>query len=147
MEVLVRIVVIFDADMSSSIHDDNNKKYNLILGKVSTQALDDAALIADAEAEYFIDFTDQGNKLCLSLHYNWSNSYFFLNGVKINQFKATDSDLNDYPLCFRNILQYFLDDNMKQTGLNVYVYDFLFDYGSIDVDDILDIHEELMNEN
>ena len=36
---------------------------------------------------------------------------------------------------------------MKQTGLNVYVYDFLFDYGSIDVDDILDIHEELMNEN
>ena len=28
-------VVIFDAYMSSSMHDDNNKKYILILGKVS----------------------------------------------------------------------------------------------------------------
>ena len=46
-----------------------------------------------------------------------------------------------------NILKDFSDDNMKQTGLNVYAYDFSVDYGSIDVHDILDIHEYLMNQN
>ena len=33
---------------------------------------------------------------------------------------------------------------MKKTGLNEYAYDFLGDYDSIDVDDILDIHKYLM---
>ena len=33
---------------------------------------------------------------------------------------------------------------MRKTGLYGYVFDFLFDYDSIDVDDILDIHEYLM---
>ena len=46
-----------------------------------------------------------------------------------------------------NILKDFSDDNLKQTGLNVYAYDFSVDYGSIDVYDILDIHEYLMNQN
>ena len=36
---------------------------------------------------------------------------------------------------------------MKQTGKNEYVYDFLVDYESIDVDHILDIHKYLMNKN
>ena len=40
-----------------------------------------------------------------------------------------------------------LGNNMKQTGLSGYVYDFLIDFGSIDVDHILDIHKMLMNEN
>ena len=35
----------------------------------------------------------------------------------------------------------------KQTGLNGYVYDFSVDYGSIDTDDFLDIHECLMKKN
>ena len=33
---------------------------------------------------------------------------------------------------------------MRKTGLYGYVFDFSFDYDSIDVDDILDIHEYLM---
>ena len=36
---------------------------------------------------------------------------------------------------------------MKQTGLNRYMYDFLVDYGSVDVDNILNIHKYLMNKN
>ena len=36
---------------------------------------------------------------------------------------------------------------MKQTGLNGYMYDLLVDYGSVDVDNILDIHKYLMNKN
>ena len=33
---------------------------------------------------------------------------------------------------------------MKQTGLNGYVYGFLFDFGNMDVGDILGIHEYLL---
>ena len=36
---------------------------------------------------------------------------------------------------------------MKKSGLQGYVYDFSFDYCSIDVADILDIHIYLMVEN
>ena len=36
---------------------------------------------------------------------------------------------------------------MKQTGLNGYTYDFLVDHGSVDVDNILDIHKYLINKN
>ena len=44
-----------------------------------------------------------------------------------------------------NISKDFSDDNLKQIGLNGYVYDFLAVYRNIDVDDILDIHKYLMN--
>ena len=36
---------------------------------------------------------------------------------------------------------------MKQTGLNGYVYNFLVDLKSIVVDDVLNIHKYLMNNN
>ena len=35
---------------------------------------------------------------------------------------------------------YITVDSMKKTGLYGYVYDFSVDYDSIDIDDILDIH-------
>ena len=36
---------------------------------------------------------------------------------------------------------------MKKTGLNEYVYDFSVDYDAIAVDDILDIHNYLIEKN
>ena len=59
------------------------KKGILILGKGPRQELDNTTMIA--EAEYSIR---------LSLHYNGSNNYLFVNGVKIYHFKAKDSELN-----------------------------------------------------
>ena len=41
----------------------------------------------------------------------------------------------------------FCVDNMKNTGLNGYVYDFSVDYDHIPVDDILDIHKYLMKKH
>ena len=38
----------------------------------------------------------------------------------------------------------FSTDNMKETGLYGYVYNFSVDYDRIDVDDILGIHKYLM---
>ena len=60
--------------MSSSSHIDNNKKDILILGKGSTQGLEH---MLSAEKLYSINFTKENTKLCLSLHYNGANSYFF----------------------------------------------------------------------
>ena len=36
---------------------------------------------------------------------------------------------------------------MKKTGLNGYVFDFSADYDAIVIDDILDIHNNLMKKN
>ena len=43
-----------------------------------------------------------------------------------------------------NASRYFSVNNMKKTRLYGYVYNFSVDYDSIDVDDVLDIHEYLM---
>ena len=131
--------------MSSSTHANNKNKDILILGKRQKQGLDNTTLIA--EAEYFINFSRSKRKFCLSLHYNGSNSFLFVNATKIHQFKAKDSEIKRYPLCLGNISKDFSVDNMKKTGLNGYVYDFSVDYNAIAVDDILDIHKYLMKKH
>ena len=81
------------------------------------------------------------------MHYNGANSYLFVNGVEIHKFNVTNSEINAIPLCLGNISKDFSVENMKKTGLNGYVYDFSVDYGAIVVDDILDIHKNLMKKN
>ena len=41
-----------------------------------------------AEAKYSINFTESGKRFVLSLHYNVSNSFLFVNKVKMYQFKG-----------------------------------------------------------
>ena len=96
---------------------------------------------------YSVNFTDNGDKYCLSLHYNGANSYLFVNGTEIIKFKAKDSKIVTSPLCLGNISKDYSVDNMKDTGLNGYVYDFSVDYDVTDVDDIKDIHKYLMKKN
>ena len=107
-------------------HINNKGKYILILGKVSTQGLDDSTL--SAEAQFSFNFSRSNRKFCLSLHYNGSNSFLFANTTKIYQFKAKDSEKKKYPLCLGNIPGDFPADYMKKTVLNGCVYDFSFDY-------------------
>ena len=93
---------------------------------------------------YTINFTKSRKRFCLSLHYNGTNSYLFVNGVEINKFKAKNSQIVATPLCLGNFSKNFSLDNMKKTGLYGYVYDFGVDYDAIAVDDILDIRKYLM---
>ena len=95
---------------------------------------------------YSINFTISKNKFCLSSHYNGANSYLFVNGKEIYEFKAKDSEIVESPLCLGNISKNWSTDNMKKTGFNGYVYDFSVDYAT-DVDDIKDIHKYLMKKN
>ena len=49
----------------------------------------------------------------------------FVNGKEIHKFKAKDSEVVATSLCLGNISKYWTVDNMKKTGLNGYVYDFV----------------------
>ena len=130
--------------MSSSSHIDNKLKDILNLGKGPTQGLEHTLT---AEKLYPINFTKENTKFCLSLHYNGANSYLFVNGTEIIKFKAKDSEITAYPLCLGNISKDWSVDNMKETGLTGYVYDFSVDYNAIAVSDVLDIHKYLMKKN
>ena len=130
--------------MSSSQYIDNKKTQISILGKGPTQGLEDTKT---AEKLYSINFTKNNTKICLSLHYNEANSYLFLNGTGIYEFKVKDSEIVAYPLCLGNISKEFSVNNMIKTGLNGCVYDFSVDYDAIAVDNILDIHKYLMKKN
>ena len=83
--------------MSSSVHIVIKGKDILILGEGPTQELDDTAL--SAEAKYRINFTESNRKFVLSLAYNGSNNFLFVNATKIYQLKANDSEIKKYPLC------------------------------------------------
>ena len=82
----------------------------------------------------------------LSLHYNGSNSFLFVNAVKIYQFKAKDSEVNPYPLCLGNISKDFTLDNRK-TGLKGSVKVFSVDYKPIKTREILDIYRFLIKKH
>ena len=114
-----RNAVIFGVDMSSSRKIDSKKKDILIVGFLildililnSLQGLEHTL---SAEKNYSINFTENNNKLCLSLHYNGANSYLFVNGTEIHKFKAKDSEIVATPLCLGNISKYRTVDNVKK---------------------------------
>ena len=94
-----------------------------------------------------INFTVTKKKFCLSLHYNGTNSYLFINGKEIYKFKAKDSEIVATPLCLGNISKDWSVDNMKKTGFTGYVYDFSVDYDPTAVDNIKDNHKYLTKNN
>ena len=82
----------------------------------------------------------------LSLPYDRSNSFLFVNEVKRYEFKAKDSEIKLYPLCSGNNSKGFVLDNMKKIELKGDVKAFSVDYDPINTSDILDIHRFSMKE-
>ena len=97
----------------------------LVLRKGPTQGLEHTLTL---EKMYPINFTVAKKKFCLSLHYNEANSYLFVNGKKIVQFKAKDFEIVATPLFLGKISKDRSADNMKKVGLNWYVYEFNVNY-------------------
>ena len=86
---LGRNVIVFGVDTSSSIHIENKEKYVWFWLKVRYK-------------EYNIHWLEKKHiwkKFCFIMHYNWVNSYFFVNGKEIHKFKAKDSEIVETPLC------------------------------------------------
>ena len=76
-------VVVFGVDNILSAHVDGKKKDILVLCEDPSQGLDDTMITV--EAKYFINFSWSQKNFCLSLHYNGSNSFLFVNATKIYQ--------------------------------------------------------------
>ena len=76
-----KIVIIFGADLSSSVHANNRANNILVLGKDFIQGINGTTIYA--EKMYSTNFTVTNKKFCLSLHYNGDSSYLFVNGKKI----------------------------------------------------------------
>ena len=76
------------------MHIDNKKKDILVLGEGPAQGLDDTTVTA--EAQYSINFSISQRKFYLSLNYNGSNSFVFVNATKIYQFKAKISEIKPH---------------------------------------------------
>ena len=77
---------------------------------------------------YSANFTVDNETFCLSLHCNGDNSYLFINGKEIINFKAKDSEIVRYPLCLENISNDFDLSYIEKTGLIGYIYDFSVTY-------------------
>ena len=135
-------VIIFGADLSSSVHANNKVNNILVLGKDFIKEINGTTTYA--EQMYSTNFNVDNIKFCLSLHYNGDNGYLFVNGKEIHKFKTKDSEIVPYPLCLGGLSKDFEVGYMRASGLIGYVYDFSVDYGAIAVDDILDIHKYLM---
>ena len=75
------------------------------------------------QKKYLIDFTKSNARFCLSLHYNGSKKFLFVNGTEIRKFKAKRYERKDgqTEICLGNIST---DFNMKKTGLYGNVRDF-----------------------
>ena len=105
-------VIIFGADMSSSVYVDNKNKDILIFDEGPKQGLDDTRLIK--EAKYPINFTQANKRFALSVYYNGRNSFLFVNATKIYQFKAKYTSIKDYTLHLGNISKDFTINNIKK---------------------------------
>ena len=81
-----RNFIVFGVDNSSSSHADNRKNNFLVLGEGPTFGINGSS--GSPEKNFSINFSKLNTKLCLSLHYNANNSYFFVNGKEIFNFKA-----------------------------------------------------------
>ena len=130
--------------MSSSLHNDNKGKDILILDQGPTQGLDDDTLTA--EVKYPLNFTQSERRFVLSLHYNGSDSFLFVDATKIYQFDVKDLEIKKNSLRLGNIWKDFTIDNMRKTRLKESVNFFSVDYRSINTDEILDIYRNLMKD-
>ena len=127
--------------MSSSTHATNRANNIFVLGKDLIQGTNNATIYV--EKMHSINFSATGRRFCLSLHYNGDNSYLFVDGKEMIQFKTKDSEIVANPFCVGNISKDFSESNMKKTGLYGSIYEFSIDHKDIAVNDILDIHKYL----
>ena len=88
---LARNVIIFRADISGSVHASNKTQNILVLDRGFIQKINNTIIYA--EEIYSPNFSVENKIFVLSLHYNGDNSYLFVNGQKVTQFKAKNSEI------------------------------------------------------
>ena len=125
-----RNVVIFGVDNSSSSQTDNGKNNFLVLDEGPTFSINKS--FGSVQKTFSINFSKANTKVCLSLDCNADNSYLFVTGKEIFEFKAHNKNVN-FPtqFCLVNSAT-----ESRKLSLNGNVHDFSVDYNSIDKSDI-----------
>ena len=138
-----RNVLIFGADMSSSVHATNRTNHVFVMGEAFVQGINDTTIYA--EKKFYRNFTDPGKKFLLSLHYNGAESYLFVNGRQELKFKCKTDQLVKEKLCLGNFGdQWSTKSDSEKTGLHGNIYGFVVDYQAIvGVKPIYDLHRYL----
>ena len=138
-----RNVLIFGADMSSSVHATNRANHIYLMGTGLTQGINDTTIYA--EKIFYRNFIDFGKKFVLSLHFNGDNSYLFVNGRQELKFKAKTDQLVKEKLCIGNLSDQWTTSESEKTGVYGKIYDFVVDYEQISgVKTIYDMHRYLI---
>ena len=141
-----RNILIFEADMSFSVHATNRANNIYVMCAGVTQGIHDTTLYA--EKNFYRNFTDFGKKFMLSLHYNGNDSYLFVNGRQELTFKCKTDQLVKEKLCIGNLRDQWTTSKSEKTGLYGKIYDFVVDYEQIsDVKAIYDMHRYLMTKH
>ena len=129
-----RNVIIFGVDMSGSVHASKKTKDFFVLGRDLLQLIQNTRIYA--EKTYSPNFSAENELFVLSLHCNGDNSFLFVNGQNVTQFKAKDSIINNARVLTLGALT-----------VPVYPSDFSVDYSPISNENILKIHKYLMKKN
>ena len=141
-----RVVLIFGADMSFSVHATNRANHIYLMGTGFTQGINDTTIYA--EKNFYRNFTDFGKKFMLSLHYNSDDSYLFVNGRQELKFKAKTDQLVKEKLCIGNLSDQWTKSESEKTGVYGKIYDFVVDYEQISgVKVIYDMHRYLITKH
>ena len=137
-------VLIFGADESSLVHENNKANNIYVMGGLFVQGINDTTLYV--EKIYSQNFTQPNKTFVLSLHYNYDNdSYLFVNGKQELKFKAKARQLLMEKLCIGNLSDDWTTSESEKTGLYGNIYDFIADYKKVaDVKAIYDMHRYLM---
>ena len=139
-------VLIFGADLSSSIHATNRANHIYCFGEGLTQGINDNMIYA--EKNYYRNFTEHGEKFVLSLHYNSDDSYLFVNGRQELKFKAKNDQLIKEKLCIGNLSDQWTASESEKTRLYGNIYDFVVDYEAIiGAGPIYDMHRYLITKH
>ena len=141
-----RNVLIFGADMSSSVHTTNKVNHIYLVGDGLTQGINNTTIYA--EKKYFRNFTEPNIKFVLSLHYNGDDSYLFVNGRQELKFKCKTDQLVKEKLCIGNLSDQWTASESEKTGLYGNIYDFVVDYKAIvGTTTIYDMYQYLMTKH
>ena len=141
-----RNVLIFGADMSSSVHAINRANHIYVMGKGVVQGINDTTIYA--EKNFYRNFTDFGKKFVLSLRYNGDNSYLFVKSRQELKFKAKNDQIIDEKLCLGNLSSEWITSESEKPGLYGDIHDFVVDYKSINgVKPIYDMHRYLITKH
>ena len=131
---IARNIITFEVDTSSSVHATNKTQNILVFGKAFIQKINNITIYA---GKIYSPNSSVENKIfVLSLYYNGDNSYLFVNGQKVTQFRA--KKLGTFNFSAKNV------NDIKMYG-NVYY--FPVDYSTISNKNILKIHKYLMKKN